>query len=136
MYCLNSYPFASAAFSFPSVASLLAVASKAFCLQSLKRQSQAISHLERYRDTPTKSLLQPPPCCLLPFHALQKFRKVSCLSVLGSKSVCSVLPGTTPHNPHLKDANKRPEHHHGNTLPNIVPSCTSVCQERRGSAKC
>lgn len=135
MYCLNSYSFASAAFSFPSVASLLASASKVFCLNSLKRQSQAISQLEQYRDNPTKSLLQPPPCCLLPFHASEKFRRVSFLSVLGSKSVCPVLPSTIPHKSHLKNADKRPEHCHGNTLSNIVLSCKTICQGRHGSAK-
>lgn len=109
-YCLNSYSFTSAAFSFPSVALLLTSASKVFCLNSLKRQSQDISQLEQYRDNPTKSFLQPAPCCLLPFHTSHKFREVSFLSVLGSKNVCPILPCIIPHNSHLKNADERHEH--------------------------
>lgn len=120
MYCLNSYSFAEAAFTSPSVASLLASASKVFCLNPRKRQSQDFFYLEYYTENATKSLPQPTPCCLLPFYDLQKFRRVRFLGVLGSKSVCPVLPSVVPLYPHLKNADKRPEHCHGNTLPNIL----------------
>lgn len=133
MYCLNSYSFAEAGFISPSVTFLLASASKVFCLNSLKRQSQAFFYLELYTDNATKSLPQPTPCCLLPFHASQKFRRVIFLWVLGSKSIRPVLPSVAPLYPHLKNADKRPKHCHGNTLPNILVNLSA--KGRHGSAK-
>lgn len=90
----NSYSFAEATFSSPSVAFLLASALKVFCLNSLKRQSQAFFYLEWYTDNATKSLPQPTPrasCLFMPHRSSEGSVSSGCLKAKGFALYCPVL---------------------------------------------